>query len=84
MLLSDGYGMAPLGAVATQLRSEEWEIRVDGLKKLLEVGEGAGGSAEGRKGLASSMKGEGVLDLVTKQLRDLRSVVANAACRCAA
>ncbi|KAK7236705.1 hypothetical protein SO694_0024504 [Aureococcus anophagefferens] len=75
--------MPSLGSIITNLKSDEWELRVDGLKQLQALGEGAT-SAEGRKALAASLKGEGVADLVTKQLRDLRSVVAATACRCAA
>ncbi|KAH8054811.1 hypothetical protein JL722_8761 [Aureococcus anophagefferens] len=75
--------MPSLGGVVANLKSDEWELRVDGLKQLQALGEGAT-SAEGRKALAASLKGEGVADLVTKQLRDLRSVVAATACRCAA
>ena len=75
--------MPSLGNVVANLKSDEWELRVDGLKQLQALGEGAT-SAEGRKALAASLKGEGVADLVTKQLRDLRSVVAATACRCAA
>jgi len=73
-----------LKGVETSLKSDEWEIRVEGLKALLSLGEAAANDApELKRNFAHLLRSEGVADLVAKQLRDLRSVVANAACRCA-
>jgi hypothetical protein len=72
-----------LQKVQQELKSEEWEIRVDGLKSLRALGEATTGTPAERVQLAKLLKEKGVAKLVTDQLRDMRSIVASAACRCA-
>ena len=74
--------MPSLGSIITNLKSDEWELRVDGLKALTKLGEEAR-TPDQRQQLAKLLKQEGIGKLVTDQLRNLRSVVAAAACRCA-
>ena len=71
-----------LQKVQQELKSDEWELRVDGLKALTKLGEEAR-TPDQRQQLAKLLKQEGIGKLVTDQLRNLRSVVAAAACRCA-
>ena len=73
---------ATLQKVQQELKSDEWELRVDGLKALTKLGEEAR-TPDQRQQLAKLLKQEGIGKLVTDQLRNLRSVVAAAACRCA-
>ncbi|KAH8074489.1 hypothetical protein JL721_2051 [Aureococcus anophagefferens] len=63
--------MPSLGGVVANLKSDEWELRVDGLKQLQALGEARRAPRpQGPRGVA---QGRGVADLVTKQLRDLRA-----------
>ena len=73
---------ATLQKVQQELKSDEWELRVDGLKALTKLGEETR-TPDDRQKLAKLLKQEGIGKLVTDQLRNLRSVVAAAACRCA-
>ena len=73
---------ATLQKVQQELKSDEWELRVDGLKALTKLGEETK-TPDDRQKLAKLLKQEGIGKLVTDQLRNLRSVVAAAACRCA-
>ena len=71
---------ATLQKVQQELKSDEWELRVDGLKALTKLGEETK-TPDDRQKLAKLLKQEGIGKLVTDQLRNLRSVVAAAACR---
>ena len=73
---------ATLQKVQQELKSDEWELRVDGLKALTKLGEETR-TPDDRQKLAKLLKQEGIGKLVTDQLRNLRSVVAAAARRCA-
>ena len=63
---------ATLQKVQQELKSDEWELRVDGLKALTKLGEETRTPDE-RQQLAKLLKQEGIGKLVTDQLRNLRS-----------